>query len=533
LETDPNLRKKFSDFRFFTNVISSSPLTVASISAEMYGNRDFKLQVETGDELRAFDVPNLITNKLESHGYSVSTYGNYSQEFQNPDRVLLRNEFIDSDLREKTSEVFFFYDFVLVLMGTRYALKAFNKVGIKNAVFYLVGYADSLLRIGRTSTADETILLNKINESKGKNWDRPMIKTIMDYRHYVNGLRVNESSDVAHFLHFSHTHYPVDFDRNCRFRSDDEIWHQLRQNEAGVTDEAYCALTQMAEFLTRLQQLDIYDRSLVVLKSDHGKPALYFDKSQLQSFQIRNQLDWGYNRYTPLLMIKDFDSRAESIDFDDNPAMLDDLARTLCLHSEIKTDCTIYPGFDLLDPDLHISEDTDAVIFIATNSRANSYWRTREALHLQRSKDFYRTLHDALVSELLTEAIACEKPIIFEHNMPFNNGFSDYRSWVAWSEGEARFLKLKLDRCAQVVFVTVQSAADPNGPVFSAAINGRDIGDRITTASPEALPMSTYKIALKPGDGDDNGTILIGLAPAERALPGDFRFVGIEYAPRD
>ena len=81
--------------------------------------------------------------------------------------------------------------------------------------------------------------------------------------------------------------------------------------------------------------------------------------------------------------------------------------------------------------------------------------------------------------------------------------------------------------------MTVQSAADPNGPVFSAAINGRDIGDRITTASPEALFMSTYKIALKPADGDDNGTILIGLAPAERALPGDFRFVSIEYAPRD
>ncbi len=214
--------------------------------------------------------------------------------------------------------------------------------------------------------------------------------------------------------------------------------------------------------------------------------------------------------------------------------MLDDLARNLCLHSGIEADCAIYPGFDLLDPDLHISEQTDAVIFIVKDRYGSFKYDTHEALHLPRSKDFYRTLHDVMVTELLTEAVACEQPIIVEQNTRFNNGFSDYRSWVAWSEGETRFLKLKLDRCARAAFVAVESAAaDQIGPAFSVTINGRDGGDRISTASPEAQSASTYRIAIKPEDGNDNGAILVGLAPTEPDLPADFRFVGIEFAPPD
>jgi len=532
LRADADLRSMFSDFRFFTNVISSSPATGASISAEMYGNRDFKTLAHTGKDLRGLDVPNLITNKLESHGYNVSTYGAYASEFQDPNKILRRTEFFDVDLRRKAKNVLRAYDYIVVLIATRYALKAINKSGVKDNILKLIGYFDSRLGISQASTVDETILWNRIDESRGPNWDVQLTEAIMDYQHYVDGLRVNGTSNVAHFMHFTHTHFPVDFDRECHFRSDDEAWHQTHQNEAGVADEAYCALNQMAQFLTRLRQLGAYDRSIVVLKSDHGKPASYFDKSELRSFKIRNHLRWGYNRYTPLLMIKDFNSRAGRIDFDDEPAMLDDLALTLCRHSKIEADCTIYPGFDLLDPDLHIPDPTDAVIFIVKDRYGDFTYDTHEALHLPRSKDFYRTLHDVMVTELLTETVACGQSITVEQNRRFNNGFSDYRSWVAWSEGETRFLKLKFDRCARAAFVAVESvAADRSGAAFSVTINGRDSGNRKPNASAEAQSVSTYRIAIKPEDGDDNGAILIGLAPIEPDLPADFRFVGIEFAP--
>ena len=132
----------------------------------------------------------------------------------------------------------------------------------------------------------EKVLLNQISDSHGKKWDRRLIKTIMDYQHYVDGVRVKETSDVAHFMHFTHTHFPVDFDRECRFRSDDETWQRTRQNEAGVADEVYCALIQMAQLLARLRQLGVYDRSLVVLKSDHGKPALMQSNWNARSHKI-------------------------------------------------------------------------------------------------------------------------------------------------------------------------------------------------------------------------------------------------------
>jgi hypothetical protein len=46
--------------------------------------------------------------------------------------------------------------------------------------------------------------------------------------------------------------------------------------------------------------------------------------------------------------------------------------------------------------------------------------------------------------------------------------------------------------------------------------------------SAEAQSTLTYRIAIKPEDDDDNGAILVTLAPTEPALPADFRIVGIE-----
>jgi fumarate reductase subunit D len=179
LQASAELRSMFSDFRFFTNVIGSSPATYASISAEMYGNRDFKTLARTEEELRGLDVPNIITNKLGSHGYNVSTYGAYSGEFQNLNRILRGTDFLDFYLSGKTRSVLRAYDHIIVLIATRYTLIAFNKTGIKDRIIDLVAYVDSHLQISRGLTADEKFLLNRISNSHGEQWDRPLIKTIM------------------------------------------------------------------------------------------------------------------------------------------------------------------------------------------------------------------------------------------------------------------------------------------------------------------------------------------------------------------
>jgi hypothetical protein len=532
LQADAEIRGKFSDFRVFTNVFSSMPSTHASISAEMYGNMNFKTEAQTEDELRGLDASRLITNRLESHGFNVSTYGMYGYEFKNSDHQLMEGDFFDKSLGQKAEDILFAYDYIIVLTGTRYTLALLNKSKGKHLLASLADELDLRFQITQQQTAEEKVLSERIDYSFSERWDKPQIRTIMDYMHYLDGLRVNETSDVAHFMHFTFTHFPVDFDRECRFRSDEAVWHRNRQNEAGMNGETYCALTKMIQFLTRLKELGVYDRSLIVLKSDHGKPSNYYDKSKLLSFYVQENGLLGYSRYTPLLMVKDFHSRSEGIDFDDNPAMLDDLARTLCIRSKIKADCTAYPGFDLLDPELRIPEETEAVIFVGKNRESNFMYDTHEALHLSRNKDFYHTIHDAMISKLLRGPIDCDQAIPIKRFRPVNNGFSDYRSWVTWSEGEIRFLKFKLGRCPSTIFIQVESAPTGGaGPTFTVEINGQNSMDRIAADLTKVQSASSYRIPVSPADRDDDDSILVGLIPAEGNSSGGLEFTRIDFQP--
>jgi hypothetical protein len=100
----------------------------------------------------------------------------------------------------------------------------------------------------------------------------------------------------------------------------------------------------------RLREMNIYDNSLVVLKSDHGEPAFYFSEYPY-NLTINGHPVWGYNRYIPLLMIKPRVRTAEKLDYVSGPFLtsLADLAKTLCAQTESKsTHCNQFHGIDLL-----------------------------------------------------------------------------------------------------------------------------------------------------------------------------------------
>ncbi len=82
----------------------------------------------------------------------------------------------------------------------------------------------------------------------------------------------------------------------------------LRQNRFGAREETFCALTIFADFITKLKVIGVFEQSMIVLKSDHGKPVPYYDPGELEAEAINGHKLWGVGRYAPFLAIKAFNS---------------------------------------------------------------------------------------------------------------------------------------------------------------------------------------------------------------------------------
>jgi arylsulfatase A-like enzyme len=185
-------------------------------------------------------------------------------------------------------------------------------------------------------------------------------------------------------MHFLHTHFPVDLDRACKYHSDDVTWYLQNQSEAGIKGETICALTEAARFVDRLRALGIYEQTFLVIKSDHGQPASYFDAPP-HNYRINKHPLWGVNRYFPLLMIKDRGRVAPRMEVISKAVTLGDLSKTLCL--ELLGDdsvCQPFLGVDLLaEPDLR--EDPVIYVNVVKDAQSTFAFDTHLTVELNRT----------------------------------------------------------------------------------------------------------------------------------------------------
>ncbi len=335
--------KKYSrdlkDFLVFNNAVTQSPATSASMFGELFGVHDYKSKGKTRkDVMKALKseglIDKLILNQVPDsyqHGYS----------YVSAKRMSIPNSAIITQQKIDTIDVF---RYPIVRLWTRLPLGIINwedYIGILRA--YIV-------------TPDENFeLVSRIHKSRGSKWDRKYNSSIVLFNSLVEQLSVADKDFSVRFLHFPFTHFPVDFDENCNYRSDDEAWHDSNQNEKGLKAQSKCGLDLFSDFLQKLKSLGVYDNSIIVFKSDHGEPATYFSQYPDNLIINGNKL-WGYNRYRPTLMIKDFGANNSEITFKSELVLLNDLAVTLCKKADLKTGCDIFPGVDLLGDSLESDE---------------------------------------------------------------------------------------------------------------------------------------------------------------------------------
>ena len=384
LHKHQKFRDMLTGFVFFERAVSSSPATDASTAASLYGNRDFK-GARTDGDLWRYAPDELITNRLTLSGYDVSTYGVYNSAITGPAG---RNHMLAARFSHSSLTLL---NYSIARTITRFfVIRGRLSRGIEVAF-------DQILTPPSERSSSQ---LAKFAASNSPRWKKEVLTpTFLDFHEYLEKLHNSSERPVAHFLHFTYTHFPVEFDRRCQFQAHDKDWFIAHQDRQSVTEEAYCVLGQISNFLARLEELHAFDNSLVVLKSDHGKPVKYNDPSRLEGLKIEGNELWGYGRYLPFLAIKGFGKRNSEVKFDHHPVMLDDLAKTLCVGSGVFANCKLYSGFDLLGDDFSGIERATVTMFAVKGPNSDFRFRSHRPITVERGTHILESLYNELSRE--------------------------------------------------------------------------------------------------------------------------------------
>lgn len=374
IEEHPNLKNTFKDFVFYDNAISIAPATVASLRSEIYGNMDFRKISPTSDKLdnKLSDKTNSIKREQQASS-DIMTYGVYSMFNDTPSDVIIPGTLIDNGFSEQASIALSFYPHIAARIG--------SPVLAKLVVKELQAFKQAYLHDSKAA---------RTTAHQGAPWDAQNTLQSDDLVALTQNLHISDSNRTIRFMHFLHTHFPVDFDESCTYRSDSAEWFNTNQNYQGLLNETYCALQQTATFIEKLKALGIYDQTTFIVKSDHGGPANYFD-SDPDGIIFNGHPLWGYNRYRPLLMIKGTSSSNELMVYNSELRSLADIARTLCLHAPATSQCTEYNGMDLLSSTPQ--HDSKKLYLDIVKDQFSSYdFDTQMTVAIPRDNDFLSAL---------------------------------------------------------------------------------------------------------------------------------------------
>lgn len=385
IQQHPDIVNRLKDFRRFDNIIASSPATHASLTGVLAGNRNFKADAQTTDDIIALARAKGIPNRLAQKGYRVSGYGPYSHVML--PKFDMTTALVRGNPRSELA-------YLLQLSASRHL----GPQLVTSDFFTRSAFAIAK-RVSPAQPSYEHSISAQIDRGHGPDWDRSLLRSWDDFVTYRENLHVRGSRPAAHFLHFTFTHHPVDFDSTCTFRSEDKDWYDAHQSYAGLLGESECAVRSMEALLARLDEIGAYDDNLIVIMSDHGAPVQWNEPDKIEGRKIRGNADWGFGRYLPILMVKLPREQRDAMEHDFRPAILDDLALSICKWVRID-DCADYRGMDLFDPDSHPTEGY--FINIVSGATANFMFETHETIHLNRS--------DAPLSELANYLSARDRP---------------------------------------------------------------------------------------------------------------------------
>jgi len=306
IQSDEAFKNILKDFKFYKNVTSSWPGTRNSINAELNEKTKSKHK----------NKKNILNDK----NFNTIVYGNYSIFVNNADHAVLEGRYKNYG---KSYEANIFFQQVVIASlgrwGTPYLVSFFEQ-----RILYLSVYKNLM----------NLISLEFSNQHNPFNHNIYTMVHLHEFDLIFDGSKFDNNLDnVIRMYHFGFSHWPIRIDENCNEVKELKIERYL-QEEIAIK----CLSKKIIKFLKVLKKEGIYNNSLIVLKSDHGKPNGYY-KEHPYSLNINNSRYWGYGRYKTFILIKDNNRIKNEIEISSKHVFLSDLANTYCNYLKDRNSC--------------------------------------------------------------------------------------------------------------------------------------------------------------------------------------------------
>lgn len=356
-----HLREGLKDFIFYKNVTTAWPYTSGSINVEINGSFLDK----------NFDDYN---NILNDKNLDIATYSYYGGRVANKKNTLPVGKFKDYDKAYNINSFFQLY-----FLGSTGRWATSLAISIIDPIFYSPIYKNFINLI----SLDEKNKLNPFNTIHSVSFT-----DLFEFDLIFNETKYNvDLENVVRMYQFSFSHWPIKVNQNCQ---EVKILNEISYEHEQIVIK--CIAKKIIKFLDILKAQNIYENSMIVIKSDHGKPnyvqknyssnlleGLGISDKKLEKYynefpynlKINNSFYWGFGRYKTFVMIKDKSFKNDKIKISDKHVFIHDLSTTYCNFFYKKKRCEKYSRNNLAMND-SLFKKYQYDIYLPTNEKSFS-----------------------------------------------------------------------------------------------------------------------------------------------------------------
>jgi hypothetical protein len=301
LREKPSLSESFEGFTFFKNAVAPAKQTFPSIPAMLTGIR-YDNSISVPAYLERSYLNNSLFKKLTDNDVKVEVFP------MTPGTVLLSPEVASNAVMRHHAPIEFL---PLIDIGL-----------VRSVPFILKPWVH---RDGNGLTSNIVFRLKTARRGKKSTSTLPPAD-MRSFRDGLAGATAQADGTVFKFDHMYGMHVPLKFDENLRHvRGATYNRNNYRRQALGV-------IGVMQSFVKKLRELNVYDRSLVIIMGDHGS-----GRAKDLWIQPSNPDDVAFNkikaRACPLLLVKPFQSaegsRPRRLTMSSAPVALMDIPPTI------------------------------------------------------------------------------------------------------------------------------------------------------------------------------------------------------------
>lgn len=322
-------KKTLKDFKLFKNTITGAPFTGPSINIEIHG------------EYKSEKFLNILNNK----NIDIQVYNTYAGVLENKKNAVYRGQYQNYN-----------FSFTINNFLQTFWIGSVSRWASPISVIILKPLFDkkiykSFVNFVAFDPSKKSNPFNQIN--KHDKVDLYEYDLIFDNITYKENLK-----NVIRMYHFTFSHWPILINENCEeVKSFKNSIQSFQEEEIMLM----CISKKINKFIKKLQENNIYNNSMIVIKSDHAKPncsETHHTKYRISEFfkprqcskhyneypyteKLNNHFYYGLGRYKSFILIKDNNQISDEIVISDKQVFLHDLSLTYCSFFSDIADCNI------------------------------------------------------------------------------------------------------------------------------------------------------------------------------------------------